>query len=336
MTSPAGKVDVACLLEHNDVQFHSHSSLEKGRVFCRLPLTIGSGCSAHWSGLFWPSRDRRGIPVGEGTKESRLNEEMIRDGAFGLANLIEIRTGEMKDMQKVSLPLFPLCGNTDKCTQYFAEIFYRDVMPEYPKMLCTTWGGILQSLQEPFLASCENISLGNDLLDAFDEARVPVVLLSKEVMENCAKSQSCLNLSELSPTTLRQWIRTIHQQGNLRSFSKKTSRTLLNFCVQDGKLKELLGLQLCPTKGTDKIACFGSEIVGAQTIGEEALLAHFNHPQIADLPRVQVCKFSEYGLVHKLSAKFLVDSGLATQYLHFTESECLDTNALKLLKDFYK
>ena len=79
-------------------------------------------------------------------------------------------------------------------------------MNKYPKIICITWGGTLQSLKGLFLDSCDNIYLGDDILDAFYESCVSIVFLSKSFIENCAKRQKCRNIIELFPNSLRQRI----------------------------------------------------------------------------------------------------------------------------------
>ena len=73
--------------------------------------------------------------------------------------------------------------------QIFPETLYNDVMTKYTKIILSTWGDILQYTKKPLLASCGNIYPGNNLLNDFYQACVPVVFLSKPVTENGAQIQ---------------------------------------------------------------------------------------------------------------------------------------------------
>ena len=101
----------------------------------------------------------------------------------------------MEDKKKISLLLFQICSNTNKCIQYFAETLYQYVMPHYNNMIFITWDGTHKYLQKHLLDAYENIYLVNDMLDDFDEDCIPVVFLSNEGTETVKISKSVSILS---------------------------------------------------------------------------------------------------------------------------------------------
>ncbi len=117
----------------------ANTNFDSGRLFCRLPMDMGTGCSAHISALFWPSSDRRTLYLqedsgGELARYCAENKRLLRDCAHALCWLIRMQEscGASSSIQN-NLNLFPRRGPTP-VQKFFTNTFYSDFVPHHPQM----------------------------------------------------------------------------------------------------------------------------------------------------------------------------------------------------------
>eukprot|EP01062_Namystynia_karyoxenos_P078075 TRINITY_DN7988_c0_g1_i4.p1 TRINITY_DN7988_c0_g1~~TRINITY_DN7988_c0_g1_i4.p1 ORF type:complete len:3393 (+),score=795.00 TRINITY_DN7988_c0_g1_i4:5118-15296(+) len=248
---------------------------ERGRIFCRLPLTScytgGDRYQVHLNALFHCTQDRRqlllseGLTEGEHMSKTRHNERLLESAVLTLCEMLE---GIVREGGDPSPDYPPAKGGSDHGKR-IAEVFYPRVLDEKRHVFRSVSGRPLQQWPMLWAAEAEQA----ELRKALAAVNAPVAVVTREVAEGFVDVAGCEAQVLLSPARLRQWLQRLPND----TFPPGQSVVpLLRYCTSDGKEDELQGCPLLLT-ADGSVERFGERCVVAIAQGNKAEVQLFSH-----------------------------------------------------------